>query len=152
MTNKPVTQKQIKTLISRAESICSERKCRLTPIRKKVLSIIWQSQKPIKAYDILAKLSTSEHVEKPPTVYRALQFLLDNHLIHRIESSNGYIGCELDHEGLDSKFFICDECKQVAEVDESKLNRILSELSKKQGFAPNHINIEIHGKCANCAS
>ena len=90
-------------------------------------------------------------MEKPPTVYRALQFLLDNHLIHRIESCNGYVGCELEHDQTDSKFLVCDRCHQVEEISEPALDKTLNETSRKQGFTPNQTNVEIHGICANCA-
>ena len=90
-------------------------------------------------------------LKKPPTVYRALDFLLENHLIHKIESSNAFIGCETDHHKLDSKFFVCDECDEVKEVHEPKLDKTLLETSQKQGFIPNQTSIEIHGTCARCA-
>lgn len=141
----------IKSALQRAENICRQRCLRLTPIRKKVLELIWQSHKPIKAYDLLASLSTSEHVEKPPTVYRALDFLLENQLIHKIKSVNAYIGCEVDHEALDSKFLVCDQCNEVRELHEPKLNKTLLETSEKQGFIPNQTSIEIHGTCARCS-
>lgn len=141
----------IKNALEKAERICRERSLRLTPIRRKVLELIWQSHKPIKAYDLLAQLSSDNHIEKPPTVYRALEFLLENHLIHKIESSNAYIGCEFDHDKTDSKFFICDRCDEVKEVHEPKLDKSLLEASKRQGFTPNQTTIEIHGTCARCA-
>ncbi len=141
----------IKNALDRAETVSHERDIRLTPIRKKVLELIWQSHKPIKAYDLLAQLSTDGHIEKPPTVYRALQFLMENHLIHRIESCNGYIGCEFDHEETDSKFFICDHCNEVEELREPRLNQVLSDTSRKRGFIPNQFTLEIHGTCASCA-
>ncbi len=141
----------IKDAISKAEHICQKRQCRLTPIRKKVLELIWKSHKPIKAYDLLAKLSSENFSEKPPTVYRALDFLHENNLIHRIESQNAYIGCNMDHESFDSKFLICDECNEVEELCEPKVNKTLHEISKKQGFVPSLVNIEIHGKCSQCA-
>ena len=143
--------KCIKEALIRAEKICLRRKCRLTPIRKKVLELIWKSHKPIKAYDLLAELSSQDFIEKPPTVYRALDFLQDNHLIHRIESMNAYIGCNVEHHSSDSKFFICDECNEVEELVEEKINKSLLAASKKQGFIPNIVNIEIHGTCAQCA-
>tara|TARA_R110002049_G_scaffold252264_2_gene427283 strand:- start:18920 stop:19378 length:459 start_codon:yes stop_codon:yes gene_type:complete len=141
----------IKDALARAERVCAKRAIRLTPIRRKVLELIWQSHKPVKAYDLLASLSTEGHIEKPPTVYRALDFLLENHLIHKIESSNAFIGCEIDHNKLDSKFFVCDECDEVKEMHEPKLDKTLLETSQKQGFIPNQTSIEIHGTCARCA-
>lgn len=144
-------RKCINEALTRAEQICTERKCRLTSIRKKILELIWSSHKPVKAYDLLAKLSSDEFIEKPPTVYRALEFLLENNLVHRIESLNAYIGCNIEHHGFDSKFFICDECNEVEELVEPKLSKLLTEASKKQGFSPNLVNIEIHGTCTQCS-
>lgn len=151
MWRKHSHNKCIKQALRRAEQICAQHKCRLTPIRKKVLELIWNSHKPIKAYDLLAQLSSDDFIEKPPTVYRALQFLLDNHLIHRIESQNAYIGCNVNHETLESKFFICDACHEVEELTEPKVNKTLIDISKQQGFIPNLVNVEIHGTCAQCA-
>ena len=120
-------------------------------MRAKVLELIWQSHKPIKAYDLLAQLSNNDHVEKPPTIYRALEFLLKHQLIHKIESCNAYIGCEHGDVHHDSQFFICDECQQVKEVVGKKLTQTLLETSKQQGFTPHQTHIEIHGTCAECA-
>ncbi len=141
----------IKSALERAEQVCTKRSIRLTPTRRRVLELIWQSHKPVKAYELLANLSTEGHMEKPPTVYRALDFLLENRLIHKIESNNAFIGCEIDHNELDSKFFVCDECDEVKEVYEPKLEKTLLETSQKQGFIPNQTSIEIHGTCARCA-
>lgn len=140
----------IKTALDRAKHTCDESGVKLTPIRRKVLELILQSHKPIKAYDLLAQLSDSDHMEKPPTVYRALDFLLDNHLIHKIESSNSYIGCEFEHHQLDSKFLVCDKCHEVKELLEPKLNKALQEAGSKEGFTIRQTNVEIHGICAEC--
>ncbi len=137
--------------LKNAQQICTQKNLKLTPIRARVLELIWQSHKPIKAYDLLAKLSDSNHIEKPPTVYRALEFLMSHKFIHRIESCNAYIGCEYGEEHHDSQFFICDQCEQVKEVREPKLNQTLLETSEKQGFIPYQTSIEIHGTCAKCA-
>lgn len=141
----------IKNALEKAERVCSDKSLRLTPIRRKVLELIWQSHKPVKAYDLLNQLSSDEHIEKPPTVYRALDFLLENHLIHKIESCNAYIGCEVNHNEMDSKFFVCNQCDEVKEVCEPKLDKSLLEASKKQGFIPNQTKVEIHGTCAKCS-
>ncbi len=141
----------VKQALIKAEKVCLENKCRLTPIRKKVLELIWRSHKPIKAYDLLAQLSSEDFIEKPPTVYRALDFLIENKLIHRIESQNAFIGCNTNHDTSDSKFLICDSCNEVEELSEPKIQKTLDEISKKQGFTPSLVNVEVHGTCAQCA-
>ena len=143
--------KCVNDALKRAESLCEQNNSRLTPIRRKVLKLVWNSHKPVKAYTILAQLSTDGFVEKPPTVYRALEFLRKNNLVHRIESLNAYVGCNVDHPDHDSKFFICDQCNEVEELIAPGLNEALTEVSKKQSFVPHMVNVEIHGTCAQCA-
>ncbi len=143
--------KCVNDAMKRAELLCSKHSSKLTPIRRKVLKLVWDSHKPIKAYEILARLSTGNFIEKPPTVYRALDFLLENNLVHRIESLNAYVGCSIEHRSCGSKFFICDQCNEVEELNEPKLNKVLTGASKKQNFIPHLVNIEIHGMCAQCA-
>lgn len=151
MWKKHSHKKCIQEALAHAEKICIQRGCKLTSIRKKVLQLVWNSHKPVKAYDILAQLSSDNFIEKPPTVYRALDFLRDNNLIHRIESQNAYIGCNTKHEGLDSKFFICDKCNEVEELTAPAVNKTIDKVSKQQSFIPNLVNVEIHGICAQCA-
>ncbi len=113
--------------------------------------MVWKSHKPVKAYDILAQLSTHDFNEKPPTVYRALDFLRENNLVHRIESLNAYVGCNIEHKDFDSKFFICDECNEVEELIAPKLDKAIVDASNRKDFIPEFINVEIHGTCAQCA-
>ena len=124
----------------------------LLQFEKKVLELVWNSHKPIKAYDILAMLSTEDFVEKPPTVYRALEFLQENNLVHKIESQNAFIGCNHDHDSFDSKFLICDVCDEVEELTVPKLNKALKDICNKEGFIPKAVNVEIHGTCTQCAN
>jgi len=141
----------IQKALAKANKLCTEKKLRLTPIREKVLELIWQSHKPIKAYDLLAQLSDKNHIEKPPTVYRALEFLLNNHLIHKIESCNAYIGCEFEHTEDTCQFLICDECEEVKEIKKAALRDMLFQTSENEGFTPHQTHVEIHGLCAHCA-
>ena len=79
--------------LDKAEALCSDRGARLTKLRCRVLELVWNSHAPIGAYDVLRRLSQEHQSAAPPTVYRALDFLLEQGLIHRIESLNAYIGC-----------------------------------------------------------
>jgi Fur family zinc uptake transcriptional regulator len=140
------------TAMKRAETLCNQRNIRFTPIRKKILALILEQHMPIKAYDILAKLSDADHIEKPPTVYRALEFLLENQLIHKIDSINSYIGCEFAHKQHQSQFLVCDSCNEVMELQEPLLNSALTETSQSKGFVVRQSHVEIHGVCADCAN
>ena len=141
-----------KNALERAKRVCTENGARLTPVREKVLKLIWNSHKPIKAYDLLAALSDGDRIEKPPTVYRALQFLSDLGLVHKIQSMNAYVGCSVNHGRQDSQFFVCDQCQEVEELNEPKVNQQLSEVCERQGFVTGVVNVEIHGICAKCAN
>ena len=107
----------LKDAMDTAERLCSERGVRITPARRRVLELVWRRHAPIGAYDILSEMQRD--VEKdgkpetkvaPPTVYRALDFLMKQGFVHKIESQNAYIGCSHPEESHDCGFLICREC------------------------------------------
>ena len=133
-----------------AERLCQERGARLTPMRERVLKEIWQSHEAVKAYDLIHRLSSADHTVKPPTVYRALDFLLEMGLIHRIESLNGYVGCvqpEHEHEVM---LLVCRECGVVLELADEQTHRKLRSAAKKQGFQLDQRIVEGRGLCERC--
>jgi Fur family zinc uptake transcriptional regulator len=137
-------------LLTEASQLCATRKLRLTPRRREVLEIMLASHQPMGAYDILARLNQAGSVDRiaPPIVYRALEFLLAEGLIHRIESRNAFITCV--HPGHESaaQFLICRDCERVAELETS--DRSLLEGADNLGFAVDHSVVEITGICAEC--
>ncbi|MEW8051409.1 MAG: Fur family transcriptional regulator, partial [Candidatus Thiodiazotropha sp.] len=90
------------------------------------------------------------HKAAPPTVYRSLDFLLENGLIHRINSLNAFVGC--DHPGLDhaAQFFICRGCGQAAELDDAKIESAIADHARRIGFSIERRSIEITGICTHC--
>jgi Fur family zinc uptake transcriptional regulator len=137
-------------LLSEASELCSARKLRLTPRRRQVLEIMLASHQPMGAYDILAELNRAGNADRiaPPIVYRALEFLLAEGLIHRIESRNAFITCV--HPGHESaaQFLICRDCEQVAELETSEQSLLAA--ADNLGFAVDHSIVEITGVCARC--
>lgn len=137
-------------LLSAANQLCAVRKLRLTPRRRQVLEIMLASHQPMGAYDILAELNRAGNADRiaPPIVYRALEFLLAEGLIHRIESRNAFVSCI--HPGHEStaQFLICRDCDQVAEVETSEQS-LLAE-ADSLGFTVDHSIVEITGVCARC--
>lgn len=133
-----------------AEKICEERKLRLTPMRRRVLELVWNRHAPIGAYDILGSLKKGEGALEPPTVYRALKFLQDAGLVHRIDSLNAFIGCESPQEGHTAQFLVCRKCQRVLELDDPAISRLLVEKARVLGFATDAQDIEIKGVCAAC--
>ncbi|MGI9318582.1 MAG: Fur family transcriptional regulator [bacterium] len=134
-----------------AEQLCNTRELRLTKIRKRVLELIWDGHEPATAYQLLKKLRAEKENAEPPTVYRALDFLVENNLVHRIESLNAFIGCNHpDHEHT-SQFMICSNCNQVAELENPvTINHAVSKEARKIGFKVLNQTIEIMGVCAAC--
>lgn len=137
-------------LLSEATQLCIERKLRLTARRRQVLEILLASHQPLGAYEILAELNqsfVSEHIA-PPIVYRALDFLLGEGLVHRIESRNAFICCVQPGHRCGAQFLICRDCDRVAEL-EGKDDDLLAEAGNL-GFAVDHSVVEITGVCAEC--
>ncbi len=134
-----------------AEKLCGQRGVRFTPIRRRVLELIWNNHEAAKAYDLLEHLKAFEPAAKPATVYRALDFLLQHGLIHRVESLNAFIGCndaENQHELL---LLICDKCKTVEERRAVELMQVARQEIRAAGFVPHRKSFEVHGLCARCA-
>ena len=140
----------VETAVRSAERICADRNLRLTAIRRRVLELVWSSHTPVVAYELLERLKPERANAKPPTVYRALEFLLDVGLIHRIESRNAFIGCvdpETDHH---SQFLICTECGDAAELASREIDALITSRANEIGFSAEHKTIEITGRCAAC--
>jgi len=140
----------IKSALIQATRICRERNGRLTEQRKRVLELVWKNHKPVGAYVILEQLRAEGYNGAPPTVYRALEFLLEHGLIHRIESLNAYTGCAHPGEQHTGQFLICSQCHRVAELDDPKVNKVINSTAARLGFETDHQVIEIRGLCPQC--
>ena len=133
-----------------AKAVCSERGARLTPVRQRVLEIIWQSHRPLGAYAILDVLSGEGHSSAPPTVYRALEFLLMHGLVHRLSSLNAFIGCaHPGHPGA-GQFLLCTHCGTAAELNDAAIERTIERRVAVEGFTSQVHTVEISGICPHC--
>ncbi len=135
-----------------AEDLCAAHGVKLTPIRRRVLELVWSSHKAVKAYDVLARLDENDGALAPATVYRALDFLLENGLVHKIESMNAFIGCAHPLDRHSCQFFICDACGDVAECCDVSVAQQIGRNAARTGFHPSHQMLEVHGTCAGCFS
>jgi len=140
----------ISTAMVKAQEICAEKEIRFTRIRKRILELIWTSHKPVLAYDLLRTLRREKENAEPPTVYRALDFLLENQLIHKIESLNAYVGCHFPDKKHLSQFLICTACDQVAEIEDSSVNQVITQQAARSGFLVDQQTVEIMGLCPTC--
>src|SRR3984957_470314 len=139
------------TAIAYAEAQCTARAQRLTPIRRQVLEVLLESHNPLGAYEIIERLAGRNGRLAPITVYRALDFLRQNGLVHRIESRNAFVACVHNHAGDDLVvFLICERCGAVGEAPGGSVADALKASSRAAGCAPKSPLIEIAGICSHC--
>ena len=141
----------VQTAVSRAHDLCARRGARLTPLREQVLELVWRSHAPIGAYQLMERLAESRGRVAPPTIYRALDFLMENGLVHRIESRNAWLACAHDHdETAMVAFLICELCGSVGEIPAAPVARSVNAAARASGFSPKMSVVEIGGTCAHC--
>lgn len=138
--------------IETAEGVCRERGLRFTRLRKRVLELVWNSHKPVGAYDILEQLGGDGRKAAPPTVYRALDFLIEADLVHRLDSLNAFIGCPDPQRSHTGQFLICVRCRSVAELDDPDIVAVVERKAADMGFTATHQMLEIQGLCRACSS
>ena len=137
-------------IIAHAEQSCAARAQRLTPMRRRVLEVLAESHKPLGAYEIMDRVASGPR-PAPITVYRALDFLMANGLVHRIESRNAYLACAHDHDAASLvAFLICERCGSVGEIPAAPVAQSLSAAARASGCAPKLSVVEITGTCAHC--
>ena len=146
------------TALERAEALCQTRGVQLTPLRRDVLRLVLEAEAPIGAYALLDQLKASRAKAAPPTVYRALDFLLEQGLIHRLERLNAFMGCVEALEGHDHdhahdhphQFLICRGCGATREISDHGVANAISAAAAKAGFSAARATVEIEGLCGKC--
>ena len=155
--------------LDRVAAQCKDRGASLTAIRREVLALLYRSPKGVKAYDLLELLRVdnarvdqvrrdggpdedSAGAAAPPTVYRALDFLLANGFIHKLESVNAFVACHHPNTAQHSvPFLICNRCHSAVELEDREVVAALDERARALGFVPQAQTLEVHGICARCA-
>jgi Fur family zinc uptake transcriptional regulator len=141
----------VSAAVSRAHDLCSSRGAKLTELREQVLELVWRSHAPIGAYQVLDQLAAIRGRVAPPTVYRALEFLGREGLIHRIDSLNAYVGCPQPGRTHQAYFFICRDCGDAAEIHDQELAAALNGCVKRAAFQVESATVELAGLCARCS-
>ena len=137
-------------ILKQADRLCRRRGVRLTEQRRRVLAVVSASDRPLGAYDILEAIR--EHVPRaaPPTVYRALDFLLAQGLVHKLETLHAYVGCSHPEHSHSSQFLICTACGGVKELEDDRISESLGRAAAASGFEPQRRVVEVTGTCAHC--
>ena len=136
--------------LAQAEALCQQRGVRLTDLRRRVLEIIWSRSTPLGAYTILDVLRDDGRQGAPPTVYRALDFLLEQGLIHRLASLNVFTGCRRPGSHHGGQFLICRDCGRVSELSNPAIDVALRAETDARGFEVLAQIVEILGRCPDC--
>ena len=143
-----------------AEQSCAGRGAQLTALRRQVLRLILESDAPIGAYALLDRLKADRPGAAPPTIYRALDFLQEQGLVHKVERLNAFIGCvdaghghghggDHDHP---HQFLICRSCGATAELTDHAVADAVAAAAARAGFAAARTTVEVEGTCARCAA
>lgn len=135
-----------------AEEYCRDNKLRFTPVRRRVLELLLAQHRAMGAYDILDVLAKEGLGSQPPVAYRALDFLVQNGLAHRIERLNAYAACAHLGKAHAPAFLICRNCQQIAEGDGDALSASLAAEARASGFVIERIAVELEGLCPDCAA
>ena len=151
----PAFSKNTNTLLAQAARLCDRRGAQLTELRRKVLGLVLESRTPAGAYDLLDRLRALHKGAAPPTVYRALDFLLEQGLVHKVERLSAFIGCvhqsgtDHDHHHA-AQFLICTQCGQVTELEDARIGRVLVDTARENGFRLSSSTVEAEGVCGAC--
>ena len=137
--------------ICMAEAICAAKGSRLTIQRRRILEILCFQSRPMGAYEILDQMREQVKGVKPPTVYRALEFLQSMGLVHRLESLKAFVGCVNPDHPHAGQFLICRNCGRVEEMEDAGVERRLGEAVSATGFLADSRVIEVTGCCADCS-
>lgn len=151
---------EVESLLERAAAECRARGAQLTELRRQVLALVLASPAPIGAYALLDRLRAERPGAAPPTVYRALDFLLEQGLVHKVERLNAFVGCAgpgapaACRHGHDHphQFLICGRCGATAEICDHRVAEALAAAARAAGFRPERMTVEVEGLCGACAA
>ena len=136
--------------LAAAEAECRRRGARLTDIRRRVLELVWDSHQAVGAYTLLERLGREGRAAAPPTVYRALDFLLAHGLIHRVERLNAFIGCPRPGHPPGGLVLLCRACGLAVEVEDAATDAALAALADRLGFVADRRTVDLEGQCPSC--
>lgn len=139
-----------RNIVAHAEQVCARSGARLTEQRRDVLVCVAESHQAVGAYEIIERMASHGPRPAPITVYRALEFLQGQNLVHKIESRNAYVACAEHHDGAPAALLICETCGNVSEVLDRGAAAGIIDAARAQGFTVKHSVVELSGTCAHC--
>lgn len=137
--------------LDRAEALCEAAGARLTPVRRRTLEILLETHRAMGAYEVLDRLAAEGFGHQPPVAYRALDFLVERGLVHRIQRLNAFTACTLPGGHTHAPvFLICENCRAVAEAPGQAVRDVLEAAAGEIGFAVSRAHVEALGLCPSC--
>lgn len=139
-----------RSAMARAEAVVAERGLRLTPVRRRTLDILLQSRQALGAYEVLERLAADGFGKQPPVAYRALDYLVEHGLAHRVRRLNAFAACMCPGQDHSPVFLICRQCHAVAEAPVNTVRAALDKTAAGLGFQVERCSIEAQGLCPAC--
>ena len=136
--------------LARADALCTRLGARLTPLRRLVLELVVRSGRPVGAYELLDRIREQGHRGAPPTVYRALEFLQQHGLVHRIAMANAFVACSHPGDDHHALILLCTCCGNAVELEQSPVSASVEASAEAVGFQVPGQPIEVAGTCALC--
>lgn len=144
------SSEQVRVFLDQAAALCDKRNLRFTQLRKLVLELVCKAEQPVGAYQLLDELRECGRSAAPPTVYRALDFLLEQGLVHRLATNNTYLACAHPQHPHAAVFLVCGSCGHTQEVHTEGVIEELGRQAASFGFAIQHASVEVTGLCQLC--
>ena len=144
------SSEQVKVLLDQAVALCNQRNLRFTELRQQVLELVCRADQPVGAYQLLDELREQGRSAAPPTVYRALDFLLEQGLVHRLATNNTYLACAHPHKPHAAVFLVCSQCGHTQEVHTQGVIDEVRQQAEKFSFKVTHASVEVAGLCHAC--
>ncbi|NKF21279.1 Fur family transcriptional regulator [Solimonas marina] len=143
---------EVAKVMRHAETLCAERGLRFTPIRREAYAVMLRHQRPLSAYQLLELMQAQQQRRLAPlTVYRALDFLVDSGLAHKLETAHAFVACDHPDEMHQSLYLLCTDCGSSEEVATERLTRLIDREASQRHFRPSRQVVEIEGLCSACA-
>lgn len=140
--------------IHSASAHCEQNGAKLTDLRRQVLDLVLQHDGVVKAYQILSDLQQTRASAAPPTVYRALDFLVEQGVLHRVDALNGYVVCQhlhdAQHHTQANLIMTCRDCGRVEEMVADAGVQALRASCLAQGFEMDNQQLLLNGRCVQC--
>lgn len=144
------SSEQVATFLDQAAVLCDKRNLRFTQLRKQVLELVCRAEQPVGAYHLLDELRASGRSAAPPTVYRALDFLLEQGLVHRLATNNTYLACAHPQHPHAAVFLVCSQCGHTREIHSAGVVDQLRRQADELNFVIKHASVEVTGLCSQC--